>query len=137
MNSQKFSTITASRIQILDRLCQKISQHTSNNEKLLGSLLFQKTLIEKPILLNKNYKSLYKEIEAGTEYKSLISGSEDFISVEKSRSQICPLTQRVIEELWTSKCGHCYEKTSVMAFMRKGSKKCVVAGCDALLASVK
>ncbi|KAM0677751.1 hypothetical protein BDAP_000703 [Binucleata daphniae] len=125
-----FDTLTKNHLQVVERLIQKITTNIPGHEKILNELCLQKQLLKNPELVGKTAKAIRKEIEKSNDYKNMIIAGDDFVSVEKTKEQICSLTQKKIDDKWISQCQHAFERSAVFSYMKKGKVKCPVIGCD-------
>lgn len=137
MSDFDYNGLTRNHIQVIDRLLKKISANTTDNERFIGELYLQKHLLLNNKMLGKNAKSIRKEIEKTNEYKSIVTGGEDLVSYEKTKVQVCALTQKQIEDAWVSSCQHVFERTAALSYMKKGKVKCPVVGCEMIFKSSK
>ncbi|KAM0674310.1 hypothetical protein GVAV_002387 [Gurleya vavrai] len=128
-----YTSLVNNRISILSRLANKISKNSENNDQLILDICTQKYILEKPNNIGKSIKTIQKEVKNTEEFKALIYGEDEFVSVEKNKRKKCPLTQNFIENEWVGKCGHFFERSAAVSYFKEKKVKCPVTGCEIVL----
>ena len=97
-------------------------------EDLLRKILVHQALARTPEAIKKP-----KGIKVNTrEVMNRYGGGVEVIREEESRKR-CPLSQAAIADEWVGMCGHSYERSFVVEYLKRRGAKCTVFGCNATL----
>lgn len=122
------------RSETITKIINHMKTNKINKEKLFLSLKAQSELKN---LENKiDIKSIKKKIKNSNEFQELFD--EEIELVKSKKSDICCFTQIKINDKWENVCGHFYERSVVIEYIKtRPSKTCPAVGCSSKILEKK
>jgi hypothetical protein len=118
------------RAKILDAIIPDLFK----SEMIPSESLIKKICIHKHLATNFSKINAIKTIKVDSAVEKIMetyNKNLEVINKEEIKST-CPLTSGNITDPWIGQCGHCFEKSAVISYLKQ-SKYCPVLGCNKVL----